>query len=237
MASETHYHPEVHTNFSSARSNWVRAAVLGANDGTVSLAALVVGVAGVSVSAHSIFLIGVAGLLAGAFSMAVGEYVSVSSQRDIEHALIAKEKYELHHYAEAELHELAGLYEKKGLKPETAHLVAEELTANDAFAAHMDAELGIDPNNLTNPMHAAIASGAAFTFGAIIPIIAIVLPPLAIRIPVTFAAVLTALVLTGILSAKISGARMLPVTMRVVIGGILAMAITFAIGHLFNAIV
>jgi VIT1/CCC1 family predicted Fe2+/Mn2+ transporter len=101
----------------------------------------------------------------------------------------------------------------------------------------MDAELGIDPNNLTNPMHAAIASGAAFTFGAIIPIIAIVLPPLAIRIPVTFAAVLTALVLTGILSAKISGARMLPVTMRVVIGGILAMAITFAIGHLFNAIV
>jgi len=227
-------HGELHTNVSSSKQNWLRAAVLGSNDGIVSLSALMVGVAGATTATHTLLITGIAGLLAGALSMAVGEYVSVSTQRDTERALLAKERYELEHYAEMELEELASLYVAKGLKPETAKVVAQELTDHDVFAAHVDAELGIDPDNLTSPAQAGFASAASFTAGAIIPLLAIVLPPEAIRIPVTFVAVLVALIVTGILSAKASGSKVLPVTVRTVLGGIIAMAITFGIGRLFN---
>jgi VIT1/CCC1 family predicted Fe2+/Mn2+ transporter len=218
-------HIEIHTDATTGRANWLRAAVLGAD----------VGVAGASVSAHVILLTGIAGLLAGAFSMAAGEYVSVSSQRDSERSLLEKERFELANYPESEFDELVSLYEKKGLTQDTARIVAKELTAHDAFAAHVDAELGIDPNNLTSPVQAAIASALAFTAGAIIPVISIVVAPEGIRIGVTFGAVIIALILTGIVSARVSGARTLPVMARVVIGGTLAMAITFGIGRLLNA--
>ena len=227
-------HPEQHAESTASRSNWLRAAVLGANDGIVSVAALVVGVAGATAAQTPILISGVAGLLAGSLSMAVGEFVSVSSQRDTEQALLEKERYELEHFPESELDELAALYEKKGVSPETARTVAQELTAHDAFAAHVEVELGIDPDELTNPWHAAFASALSFVSGGIIPLIAIVLPPEAWRIPVTFGAVLVALAVTGMLSAKMSGADIPKVTLRVVVGGVLAMLVTFGIGRLFN---
>jgi VIT1/CCC1 family predicted Fe2+/Mn2+ transporter len=166
--------------------------------------------------------------------MAVGEYVSVSTQRDTEEALLSKERYELLHHPEHELAELVQLYEAKGLKHETARTVADELTAHDAFAAHADAELKTDPNNLTNPVAAGVASALAFTLGGIIPLVAIMLPPPHLRIGVTFAAVLVALVITGVLSAKLGGANKMRATVRVVVGGVLAMAITFGVGKLFG---
>lgn len=229
-----HLHAEGHTDGTSGRLNWLRAAVLGANDGIVSVAALVVGVASASTSSHLLFTVGIAALVAGALSMAVGEYVSVSSQRDSEKALLAKERYELANYPEAELEELVQLYEAKGLSRTTAETVATELTNHDAFAAHVDAELRIDPHDLTNPLHAAVASAIAFSLGAIIPVLAIVVPPVAVRIPVTFGAVLLALIVTGVVSATVGGAGKTRATARVVIGGILAMAVTFAVGTLFG---
>ncbi len=227
-------HNEPHTGSASSRLNWLRASVLGANDGIVSVAALVVGIAGASDSSGVILVAGVAALLAGALSMAVGEYVSVSTQRDTEQALLAKERWELEHEAEHELEELTSLYEAKGLSRATAATVAKELTARDAFAAHVDAELHIDPNHLTNPWHAALASAAAFTAGAVIPVIAIMLPPASMRIGVTFVAVFAALLVTGTLSAQVGGANRTRAAARVVTGGILAMAITFGIGKLFG---
>ncbi len=230
-------HKELHSNSTASKQNWLRASVLGANDGIVSLAALVVGIAGASVDTHTILITGVAGLLAGAMSMAVGEFISVSSQRDIEKALLEKERFELKNYADSELAELAGLHEKKGLKKETALMVAKELTDHDAFAAHVDAELGFDPNNLTNPWQAAVASAGSFTVGAFIPFLAILLAPTAVRVEVTFAAVFVALVVTGMFSAIVSGARIWPVTLRTVLGGVIAMAVTFGIGRLFDVAV
>jgi VIT1/CCC1 family predicted Fe2+/Mn2+ transporter len=227
-------HNEPHTGSVGANLNSLRAAVLGANDGIVSVAALVVGIAGASSAGENLLAAGVAGLLAGALSMAVGEYVSVSTQRDTERALLAKERHELAHEPERELEELTGLYEAKGLSRDTAERVARELTAHDAFGAHTDIELGIDPNKLTSPLAAALSSAAAFTVGAIIPIIAITLPPAPLRIPVTFIAVFFALILTGTLSAYAGGASKRVAALRVVIGGVLAMAITFGIGKLFG---
>jgi VIT1/CCC1 family predicted Fe2+/Mn2+ transporter len=221
---------------SNARQNWLRAAVLGANDGVVSVAALVVGVAGAASSSGSILIVGLAGVIAGSLSMSLGEYVSVSSQRDTEKAILDKERIEIENNPEQELEELAGLYEQKGLKKETARLVAEELTAIDAFAAHADAEHRIDPEELTNPGHAALASAISFAVGGIIPMLAITLPPASIRIPVAFGAVLVALVITGLLSAHVSGTGKTRATLRVVIGGTLAMLITFGVGHLFGAV-
>lgn len=214
--------------------NWLRASVLGANDGIVSISALVVGVAGASNSSGFILTAGVAGVLAGALSMAVGEYVSVSTQRDTEHALLAKERRELAADAENELLELANLYKAKGLSQATATQVAKELTEHDAFTAHADIELRIDPHNLTNPWHAAFASALSFLVGAAIPLIAITIPPPNMRIAVTFIAVLIALVLTGSLSAHAGDANKMRAVFRVVIGGALAMAITFWVGHFFN---
>ena len=227
-------HNELHSESFASRLNWLRAGVLGANDGIVSMAALLVGVAGAGTSSHILFVTGIAGLVAGALSMAMGEYISVSSQRDSEKSLLDKERYELKHEADKEFEELMRIYRKKGLKQETAHQVALELTAHDALAAHVDAELGINPNDLTNPVHAALASAIAFTLGGVIPVMAIIAPSSALRIPVTFAAVLLALVLTGILSAKMSETSKRKVTLRVVVGGIFAMAVTFGIGSLFG---
>lgn len=229
-------HKEPHAGGEGSKLNWLRAAVLGANDGIVSVAALVVGVAGASDSTGIILATGIAGLLAGALSMAVGEYVSVSTQRDTERALLEKERYELANEPEEELEELIGLYEAKGLTRTTATIVAKELTARDAFAAHVDAELHIDPHNLTNPWHAAFASAASFTLGAAIPIATIVLPSQSTRVAITFAAVCVALIITGTLSAQAGGANRTKAATRVVVGGLLAMAITFGIGRLFGVV-
>lgn len=217
----------------TAKLNWLRAAVLGANDGIVSVAGLVVGVAGATSHQGVILAAGLAGIIAGAISMAVGEYISVSSSRDTERALLEKERYELQHYPVAELEELACIYEKKGLSKQTAMVVAKELSVKDAAAAHFDAELGIDPNNLTDPWHAAFASAASFFIGALIPLIAVLVPPDSWRVPVTFVSVLVALFLTGIFSAKISGANVFKATFRVIFGGVLAMIVTYSIGKLF----
>lgn len=214
------------------RLNWLRAGVLGANDGIVSTAGLVVGVAAATTERSAIFTAGFAGLVAGAVSMALGEYVSVSAQRDTERALLKKEKRELQEMPEQEFAELVSNYEAKGLSTETATKVAEELTAHDAFAAHVEVELGIDPNDLTNPWHAAISSAVSFTVGAAIPLIAILLPPTGSRVPIAFFAVLVALALTGTVSATLGGAHKTRAILRVVLGGALAMAVTYGVGQL-----
>src|SRR6478735_1262518 len=180
-------HPgEAHTNGIGQRLNWLRAGVLGANDGIVSVDSLVVGVAGATTDTPALLLAGIAGLVGGAISMALGEYVSVSSQRDSERALIAKETRELAEMPEEELEELTQLYRERGLSENTARQVAAELTAHDALSAHLEVELGIDQDDLVNPWHAAISSAIAFTLGALLPLLAIVLPPPEWRVPVTF---------------------------------------------------
>lgn len=229
-------HNEVHLVGANSQLNWLRAAVLGANDGIVSVASIVVGVAGASESAGFILTAGVAGLAAGALSMAAGEYVSVSTQRDTEKALLEKERRELAEEPEAELAELASLYEAKGVSKDTALIVATELTAHDALAAHAEAELGIDPNDLTNPWTAALASAVAFVCGGVIPLIAIAVPPAEWRVPVSFVAVLAALMITGSLSAYAGGANKTRATARVVAGGAIAMLITWGIGKAFGVI-
>ncbi|AFT99315.1 VIT1/CCC1 transporter family protein [Nocardia brasiliensis] len=230
-AAGAHPH-EPHAEGLASKLNWLRAGVLGANDGIVSTAGLVVGVAAATTSTGAIFTAGIAGLSAGAISMAVGEYVSVSTQRDSERALLAKEQRELREEPEYELAELAGIYEAKGLSPETARQVAAELTAHDAFTAHAEVELGLDPTELTNPWHAALSSAVSFTVGALLPLLAILLPPVSVRIPVTFAAVIVALALTGSVSARLGGSAPGRAVLRVVLGGVLAMAVTYGIGQL-----
>jgi VIT1/CCC1 family predicted Fe2+/Mn2+ transporter len=177
---------------------------------------------------------GVAGIIAGAISMAAGEYVSVSSQSDSEKAQINIEKYELENFPNEELKELEGMYEKKGLSKKTAKQVAKELTGHDALQAHLEVELGIDPNDLTNPYHAAFASAVAFISGATIPLAAILLPPESLRIPLTFTAVIFALTVTGYLSARAGQAKARVAIKRVVLWGAVAMTITFLIGKLFG---
>jgi len=218
-AGEPTHQGEPHTEGSGARLNWLRAGVLGADDGIVSVAGLVVGVAGATAATGPILTAGSAGLVAGAASMALGEYVSVSSQRDTEKALLEKERRELVEHPREELAELAAIYEAKGLSRGTAQAVAQELTAHDAFAAHVDAELGIDPQELARPRQAAAASALAFTLGALLPLVAILLPPLTWRVPVTVLAVLVALAVTGVVSARLGGAAAGRVVARVVIGG------------------
>jgi VIT1/CCC1 family predicted Fe2+/Mn2+ transporter len=226
-------HPnEPHHGELASRLNWLRAGVLGANDGIVSTAGLVVGVAGATTQRGPILTAGLAGLVAGAVSMALGEYVSVSSQRDTERALLEKERRELEQYPEAELQELTEIYVAKGLTEATAAQVAKELTANDPFAAHVDAELGIDPDALTNPWHAAISSAISFTVGALLPLLAIILPGASIRVPVTFVVVLIALAITGNVSATLGKANPRVAMVRIVGGGALAMVVTYAVGAL-----
>lgn len=226
-------HPhEPHGVGFATKLNWLRAGVLGANDGIVSTAGLVVGVAAATTDTAALFTAGIAGLSAGAISMAVGEYVSVSTQLDSERALLARERRELREEPDYELAELAGIYQAKGLTAETARKVAEELTAHDAFTAHAEAELGLNPAELTNPWQAAFSSAVSFILGALLPLVAILLPPVSARIPVTFAAVLAALAITGSVSARLGGSPGGRAVIRVVLGGALAMGVTYGIGQL-----
>jgi VIT1/CCC1 family predicted Fe2+/Mn2+ transporter len=224
---------EPHRGGIAQRLNWLRAGVLGANDGIVSVAAIVVGVAGATASTSAIVVAGLAALVGGAVSMALGEYVSVSSQRDSERALIAKETHELATMPHEEFEELAGLYRAKGLSEETAYRVATELTEHDALRAHLSAELDIDPDDVVSPWHAALASALSFFVGGALPMLTILLPQ-AYRIPVTFAAVIVALGLTGYAAAAIGGSPRGRAAIRVVIGGAIALAATFLIGRLFH---
>lgn len=228
---------EPHIQRHEPKLNWLRAAVLGGNDGIVSIAGLVVGVAGANSSPFVILTAGVAGIVAGAISMAAGEYVSVSSSRDMEKALLDKERFELKNFPKEELEELTGIYRKKGLTRKTAELVAKELTAKDPIAAHFDAELRIDPENLTNPWHAAFASASSFTLGGLIPLLAINFPDSSLRIIVTFLLVIVALVITGTFSARVGGADPKRAVLRIVLGGIIAMAVTYVIGRLVGVAV
>src|SRR5665647_1209181 len=198
-------HQEPHQPGMARRLNWLRAGVRGSNDGVVSTAGLVMG---------------------------VGEYVSVSSQRDSEHALLTKQRRELEQTPEEELEELTDLYATKGLTRELAKDVAIQLTAHDALGAHAEAELGIDPNNLTSPTHASVASFIAFTIGSLLPLLAIALPPTSWRVPVTVITVVLALAGTGLLAARLGSAPVHRSLWRNVIGGLLAMAVTYGIGSL-----
>ncbi len=235
--SENKEHPNFHDSYSSSKLNWLRAAVLGANDGIVSVAGLVVGVASATDNRSLIVTAGVAGIIAGALSMAAGEYVSVSSQKDSEKAMLAMEKYELENFPEEELQELVNIYKNKGLSDKTARKVALELTKNDPFRAHVEAELGINPDELTNPLHAAVASALSFVSGAVIPLFAIIIPPEEIRIKVAFLAVVFALIVTGYISAKVGKADPRKAVLRVVLGGVIAMVITYFIGKIFGVAV
>ncbi|WP_330267828.1 VIT family protein [Streptomyces griseorubiginosus] len=228
-------HGEAHGGGLGTRLNWLRAAVLGANDGIVSTAGLVVGVAGATSVRSALLTAGLAGLLAGSMSMAAGEYVSVSTQRDSEKAALAQEKRELREQPEAELEELTQLLEERGLSREVAREAAEQLTERDALRAHARVELGIDPDELTNPWHAAWASFLAFTAGAILPLLAIVLPPSDWRVPVTVVSVVGTLVLTGWSSARLGAAAPRRAVVRNVGGGLVAMGVTYGVGVLLGA--
>lgn len=222
---------EPHVGGVAGRLVWLRAGVLGANDGIISTAGLVVGVAAGTSERSTIATAGLAGLVAGAVSMALGEYVSVSSQRDAEQALVHKERQELAEMPEAELHELRTLLHRKGLSRETAAVAAEELTAHDALGSHLDIELGIDPHELANPWSASLSSALAFVAGALLPLVAVLLPPERWRIPVTVGAVLVALLLTGAVSARLGRAPVRQAVTRLLLGGALAMAVTYVIGE------
>lgn len=219
---------------SKSKLNWLRAAVLGANDGIVSIAGLVVGVAGATSDGTVIATAGIAGLVAGALSMAAGEYISVSTQRDSEKSYIEKEKIELQENPQEELQELIDAYTQKGLTVVTASKVAQELTDQDPLKAHLEVEFGLDQEDLTNPWHAAYASAIAFTVGGLIPVVTIIAMPDALKEIATFTIVVFALAVTGYVSAKIGGAPTRRATLRVVFGGALAMIVTYGIGVLFG---
>jgi vacuolar iron transporter family protein len=222
---------------SNSTLNWLRAAVLGANDGIVSVSSIILGVAGATSARHTIFIAGLAGLVAGAFSMAVGEYVSVSSQRDTERAYIRKEKRRLREDPEHELEGLARVYMAKGASEKTAYQLARELSAKDAVAAHLEAELQINEDDLNNPTQAAFASMLSFTAGGLIPLVAVLAASADTRIAVTFVAVLVALTLTGYASATVGAASRKRAIVRVVIGGAAAMMLTYLVGRLFGTVV
>lgn len=219
----------------ASRLNWLRAGVLGANDGIVSVAGVVIGVAAVNpTDTPTILLAGIAALLAGAFSMSVGEYVSVSTQRDTERAAVVKHQHLLDTDPEGQLNELAITYQHRGLSHVTARRVAAELTDHDALGAHLAVEHGIDADDLTNPWHAAISSFIAFTIGALLPVLTIVMAPPSYRIPLTFVSVTVALALTGWGSAHLGKAPKTRAVLRIVVGGAIAMAATWIIGHLLG---
>ncbi len=224
-----HFHDELGDHVGT-RLNWLRAAVLGANDGIVSTAGVVMGVAGATDDSGTIVIAGIAALTAGALSMGAGEYVSVSTQRDSEKSILGLEAKELRQMPETEERELAKMYVDKGLSEETAAQVARELTEHDALRAHADIEFGIDPDNLTNPWHAAWASMLAFTVGALLPLLVVAFVPDGLRVLVTVLSVVAALALTGFVSAKIGLSPRLPAVVRNVGGGLLAMGVTYLIG-------
>jgi len=227
-------HSERHA---SSRIGWLRAAVLGANDGIVSTASLIIGVAAASADKGQIMLAGAAGLVAGAMSMAAGEYVSVSSQADSEAADLSKEKRELAELPEQELAELTHIYVSRGLDPELAKAVAEQLTAKDALGAHARDELGITDFSTARPVQAAFASAASFAVGAALPMLAVVLTPTNLLAPVVFAASIIFLAALGLTGSKVGGASAAKPVGRVVVWGALAMIITYAIGRLVGAVV
>lgn len=222
---ETHY---------ITRTGWLRAAVLGANDGIVSVSSLIVGVAAANPSPAAILVAGTAGLVAGAMSMAAGEYVSVSSQADIEKADIARERQALIDTSEAEEAELQSIFEARGLTSATAALVARELTERDALGAHMRDELGLSEVHSARPLQAAFASAATFSVAAALPLVAALLAPEGLVIQVVVAATLLALVLLGAIGAWAGGAPMLRAVVRVVFWGAAAMLVTAGVGHLFG---
>ena len=221
---------EPHDTHLASRLNWLRAGVLGANDGIVSTAGIVVGVAGATAATGTILIAGLAGMVAGALSMAGGEYTSVSAQRDTEKAALAKERIELATMPEEELAELEGIYRARGLTHETAKTVARELTAHDALGAHAQAELGIDANHHVNPWTAAFASFVSFALGSVLPLLAIALPPADMRIPITFFAVVLALTITGWVGAWLGGASPMRPIVRNVAVSVVTMAVTLAVG-------
>mgnify|MGYP000874262521 FL=1 len=222
---ETHY---IH------RSNWLRAAVLGANDGIISVASLAIGVATASTSRDPILLATVASMVAGALSMAAGEYVSVSSQTDIEKADIKREAKELAEMPELELQMLAKIYEERGLKKETAMLVAKEMTDHDALAAHIRDELGITDMNQANPIQAALASGAAFTAGGLLPLLVVLFAPVVYMEYFLYGFTILSLIILGAVSAKTGGAKPLKPIIRIVIWGTIAMVLSALVGYMFG---
>ena len=219
------------------RNGWLRAAVLGANDGIVSVSALVVGVAASGPDPRMILIAGVAGLVAGAMSMAAGEYVSVSSQADTERADIKREEMALRDTPEAEFEELVEIYRSRGLSSETARTVAQELSEKDALAAHVREELGLSDIHSANPLQAAIASGLTFSVAAAIPVLAAFFAPSALIVPTVLVVTVAALAGLGALGAKAGGAPLLPATFRVVGWGVIAMAVTAGVVWLFGVAV
>nr|WP_323796079.1 VIT family protein [Nisaea sp.] len=216
------------------RSGWLRAAVLGANDGVVSVSSLIVGVAAADPDPSTVIIAGIAGLSAGAMSMAAGEYVSVSSQSDVERADIARETEALQDLPDEELAELAALYREKGLSPETALLVAKELTEKDALGAHVRDELGLSEVHAANPLQAAITSGLTFCVVAAIPLLAAFFAPADSIVPVVLVVTVIALAALGASGAKAGGAPVLRATLRVMVWGVFAMAVTAGVGWLFG---
>lgn len=216
------------------RSNWIRAAVLGANDGILSTASLAIGVAAASHFREPIVLATLAGLVAGALSMAAGEYVSVSSQTDIENADIEREKQELKENPKLELQYLAQIYEERGLKKETAMTVAKELTEHDVLAAHVRDELGITEINQANPIQAALASGAAFTFGGLLPFLVVLFFSLENMEYALYGSALLFLIVLGAVAAKAGGSNITKAVLRVTFWGSVAMGLTALVGYLFG---
>lgn len=225
---------QTENNRSSKKLNKLRAAVLGANDGIVSVSGVVMGVAGATTDSSTIFTAGLAALVAGALSMAVGEYVSVSSQSDAEKSYIEQERASLRDNPEDEFEELTQAYVDRGVSRATAEKVARELTSKNPLKAHLEIEFGLDEDDINSPTEAAVASLISFTIGGLIPFLATLLAPDNLRIPITAVAVVIALVLTGVLSARAGEARARRAVMRVIIGGLLAMGITYAIGAIFG---
>ena len=216
------------------RSNWLRAAVLGANDGIISISSLAIGVATASTERDPILLATIAGLVAGALSMAAGEYVSVSSQTDIEKSDIEREKLELEQMPETELSILAQIYEKRGLKKETALQVAKELTEADALGAHIRDELGINEISQAKPIQAALASGAAFTAGGILPLLVAVFAPVTSMEYFLYGFTMLSLIILGAVSAKTGGSSISKAIIRIVIWGTIAMVLSAAVGYFFG---
>lgn len=219
------------------RIGWLRAAVLGANDGILSTASLIVGVAAAAATKNAVLLAGIAGLVAGAMSMATGEYVSVSSQSDTEQADLARERNELSDNIEFEKEELAQIYVKRGLEPSLAQKVAQQLMAKDALAAHARDELGISEITTARPVQAAFTSALTFSVGAALPLLMVVISPIGALVPIVFAASLGFLALLGAIGAKAGGANILRATARVTLWGTLAMAVTAGIGKVFGTVV
>jgi VIT1/CCC1 family predicted Fe2+/Mn2+ transporter len=224
-------HREFHR---SSRAGWLRASVLGANDGVVSIAGLLVGVAAGGATSATILMTGVAGLVAGAMSMAAGEYVSVQSQADTERADMSKERHELADDPHSELMELAGIYIRRGLDPALAHQVAVQMTAHDVLGTHARDELGITENLRARPVQAALASASAFTLGALVPLAAVLLAPAGAVAITTTTVTLATLFLSGALAAYAGGAPLLRGAARVAFWGAMAMAASYLIGQLFD---